>query len=168
MSRRIAPLVISVVVIVVVGIFAALLSSVIWPGQVAHLAPIFCEAPTSSAMVVSDTFSDGDGTSTNFTLYCVGPRGQTVDAGWLLPFLVLWGVYSLVLATVVGVVGVNRRRRKRLTRSAWEDNHFGDGTVFRVWRNECKRGAPDQPRQVCGTYRRFGAPATVGRLCDRQ
>ena len=111
MSRRIAPLLLSVAVIVVVGIFAALLSSVIWPGQVAHLAPIFCEAPTSSAMVVSDTFSDGDGTSTNFTLYCVGPRGQTVDAGWLLPLLVLWGVYSLVLAIVVGVVGVNRRRR---------------------------------------------------------
>ncbi|MDP3971406.1 MAG: hypothetical protein Q8P61_00645, partial [Candidatus Nanopelagicales bacterium] len=104
MSRRFVPLVISVVVIVVMGIFAALLSSVIWPGQVAHLAPIFCEDPTSSAMVVSDAFTDGDGTSTNFTLYCVGPRGQTVDAGWLLPFVVLWGVYSLVLAVGVAVI----------------------------------------------------------------
>ncbi|MDZ7912257.1 MAG: hypothetical protein U5O16_10560 [Rhodococcus sp. (in: high G+C Gram-positive bacteria)] len=115
MSRRIVPLVISVVMIVVVGIFAALLSSVIWPGQVAQLAPIFCDDPTSSAMVVSDTFTDGDGTSTNFTLYCVGPRGQTVDAGWLLPFVVLWGVYSLVLAIVVGVIGmaeVGRRKRR--------------------------------------------------------
>ncbi|MDV8003948.1 hypothetical protein [Rhodococcus sp. IEGM 1318] len=115
MSRRIVPLVISVVMIVVVGIFAALLSSVIWPGQVAQLAPIFCDDPTSSAMVVSDTFTDGDGTSTNFTLYCVGSRGQTVDAGWLLPFVVLWGVYSLVLAIVVGVIGmaeVGRRKRR--------------------------------------------------------
>ncbi|MDI9899734.1 hypothetical protein QM716_07675 [Rhodococcus sp. IEGM 1409] len=115
MSRRIVPLVISVVVIVVVGIFAALLSSVIWPGQVAQLAPIFCDDPTPSAMVVSDTFADDDGTSTNFTLYCVGPRGQTVDAGWLLPFVVLWGVYSLVLAVVVAVIvlaDAGRRRRR--------------------------------------------------------
>ncbi|TJZ80466.1 hypothetical protein FCG67_05195 [Rhodococcus oryzae] len=87
-----------------------MISSVIWPGQALYLAPLFCEQPTGEAVVVSDTYASGDGTSTDFTLYCVGDRGQTIDAGWLRPFLLLWGCYAAALATVVVVVAVFSRK----------------------------------------------------------
>nr|WP_246044859.1 hypothetical protein [Rhodococcus oryzae] len=90
--------------------FLTLISSVIWPGQALYLAPLFCEQPTGEAVVVSDTYASGDGTSTDFTLYCVGDRGQTIDAGWLRPFLLLWGCYAAALATVVVVVAVFSRK----------------------------------------------------------
>ncbi|WP_225858151.1 hypothetical protein [Rhodococcus wratislaviensis] len=91
-----------------VGMFA-MIASVIWPGQAVYLAPVFCAQPTDEAIVVSDTYTDGDGTSTNFALYCVGDRGQTIDEGWLRPFLLLWAAYLVVVAVVFSVVRLSRR-----------------------------------------------------------
>lgn len=56
----------------------------------------------------------GDGTSTNFALYCVcvvlrRDRGQTVDAGWLRPFLLLWAAYLVVVSVVFWAGRVARR-----------------------------------------------------------
>lgn len=82
----------------------------IWLGQAVYLAPLLCEEPTSEGIVVSDTYATGDGTSTNFTLHCVGDRGQTIDAGWLRPFLLIWSVYLLVVAIVVVVALISRKR----------------------------------------------------------
>jgi hypothetical protein len=130
-SRRLGTVFISTVVVVVVAIFVALISSVIWPGQVAHLAPLFCADPAPTGMVISDTFATDDGTSTNFTLYCVGARGQSVDAGWLQPFLVLWGVYSLLLGAIVTMsvlYAVLLRRRNRSTAPT-----LYQGTSYREW-----------------------------------
>ncbi len=74
--RRVMPALWWVIgVVAAVGMFT-LVASVIWPGQAVYLAPVFCEQPMDEGMVVSDTYSDGDGTSTNFALYCVGDRGK--------------------------------------------------------------------------------------------
>ncbi|MBC2641962.1 hypothetical protein H5400_24415 [Rhodococcus wratislaviensis] len=100
----------------VIGVVAAagmftLILSVIWPGQAVYLAPVFCEPPVSEAMVVSDTYATGDGTSTDFALYCVGERGQTLDEGWLRPFLLLWAVYLAVVAIVFVVARISSWQR---------------------------------------------------------
>ncbi|MGW6374601.1 hypothetical protein ACWFRB_00875 [Rhodococcus sp. NPDC055112] len=99
-----------VIVIAASAGLLTLISSVIWPGQTLYLAPLFCEPPTGEAVIVSDTYASGDGTSTNFTLYCIGDRGQTIDAGWLYPFLLLWGGYAAALVAVVGVVVISSRK----------------------------------------------------------
>ena len=51
----------------------------------------------------------GDGISTNFALYCVGDRGQTVDEGWLRPFLLIWAAYLVVVAVVFSAGRVARK-----------------------------------------------------------
>lgn len=86
-----------------VAIAGALLPGVIWPGEIELTAPLFCSAPYTEPMVVSDTIRHSDGESTNFTLYCVGSRGEFTDAGFLRPFLVLW-LSHMVLALVLGVL----------------------------------------------------------------
>ncbi|MDV7351921.1 hypothetical protein R4282_02670 [Rhodococcus oxybenzonivorans] len=91
--------------------FLTLISSLIWPGQAVYLAPVFCEQPGHDAVVVSDTYSTGDGRSTNFTLYCVGERGQTTDKGWLQPFLLMWAAYLVVVTVVVSVVLIAAKGR---------------------------------------------------------
>lgn len=133
MSRRLWSSLITAVVVVVVAIFVALISSVIWPGQVAHLAPLFCDDPAPTGMVVSDTFATDDGTSTNFTLYCVGARGQSVDAGWLQPFLVLWGVYTLLLAAIVGVIALYALLLRRRNRSVAPAPSTRPSTSYQEW-----------------------------------
>ena len=90
--------------------FLTLTSSVIWPGQALYLAPVFCEQPTAEAVIVSDTYASGDGTSTDFTLYCIGDRGQTIDEGWLRPFLMLWGCYAVAIVVLVVVVAIISRK----------------------------------------------------------
>jgi hypothetical protein len=93
----------------------SILSSVIWPGQAELLGPIFCDDARPDAFVVSDTYSSGTGeTSTNFTLYCVGSRGDHRDVGWLWPFVGICLMNAAVLALLIGAGTLwSRRRRAR-------------------------------------------------------
>ena len=89
-----------------------ILLTVIWPGEAKLTAPLFCSDARPEAFVVTDTYSDGTGeTATNFTMYCVGPRGDADDIGWAKPFLVLSVVHTLLLLAVIGVLVWRRRRR---------------------------------------------------------
>jgi hypothetical protein len=100
------------------AVIVSILTSVIWPGQAKLLAPVFCDDARPDAFVVSDTYHDSDGTSTNFTLYCVGPRGEHEDVGWLYPFLgivVMNSAALLVLGAVATTPGRLRRARSRQT-----------------------------------------------------
>jgi hypothetical protein len=98
----------------------SILSSVIWPGQAELLRPIFCDDARPDAFVVSDTYSSGTGeTSTNFTLYCVGPRGDHRDVGWLWPFVGICLMNAAALALLIGAGTLwSRRRRARAARTA--------------------------------------------------
>lgn len=101
-------------------IVTILLAVAIWPGEVKLVAPLFCSDEQPDPFVVSDTYSVQPGeTTTNFTLYCMGPRGDATDHGFMLPFLATMALNTLALAgvlVVVGlIVGLTRRRRRRAT-----------------------------------------------------
>ncbi|MEU8901621.1 hypothetical protein [Nocardia sp. NPDC048505] len=93
-----------------VGVFSTVVPVAIWPGEAKLTAPLFCASPYDEPMVVSDTFHDSEGTSTNYTLYCVTERGAVTDAGFVLPMLVLLSAHILIIATVAYVAGWWARR----------------------------------------------------------
>lgn len=88
-----------------IGLLAGALSIVvpvaIWPGEAELTAPLFCSAPATEPMVVSDTFYDSEGTSTNYTLYCVGDHGVLTNEGFALPMLVMLTAHIVIVATLV-------------------------------------------------------------------
>lgn len=73
----------------------------IWPGQVKLVAPIFCTDAQPDPFVVSDTYHPAPGeTTTDFSLYCMGPRGDATDHGFMKPFLLISVVNGVVLTGV--------------------------------------------------------------------
>lgn len=75
----------------------------IWPGEAKLTAPLFCDEDHPDAFVVSDTYTSGGETTTNFTMYCVGPRGQARDVGFFGPFGALVVLHGLLLLVVLVV-----------------------------------------------------------------
>ncbi|MBC7301642.1 MAG: hypothetical protein H5T78_11865 [Nocardia sp.] len=94
-------LVAAVSAVVAAAFLTILIAVAIWPGEAQLTAPLFCAPPATEPMVVSDTFHDAEGTSTNYTLYCVGDRGVVTDAGFALPMLVLFGAHVLILGALL-------------------------------------------------------------------
>lgn len=88
----------------------------IWPGEAKLTAPLFCPDDKPDAFVVEDSYSVRPGeTSYEFTLYCMGPRGEATDAGFFRPLAVLTlGHAVLVVGLVAASVLLVRRRRARL------------------------------------------------------
>ncbi|NKY43133.1 hypothetical protein [Nocardia cerradoensis] len=83
------------------SIVSFVLPLAIWPGEARLTAPLFCRAPYLDPMVVSDTFHDSEGTSVNYTLYCVSERGALTDEGFILPFLTLFAVHIVLVTALV-------------------------------------------------------------------
>jgi hypothetical protein len=105
----------------------SILTSVIWPGQAELLGPIFCDDARPDAFVVSDTYSSGPGeTSTNFTLYCVGPRGDHRDIGWLWPFVGICIMNAVVLALLIGAFMLRSRLRRARARQTTQSALVND------------------------------------------
>ncbi|MGW4533109.1 hypothetical protein ACWEOI_19380 [Nocardia sp. NPDC004340] len=94
----------------VVGAFSIVVPVAIWPGEAKLTAPLFCSAPATEPMVVSDTFHDSDGTSTNYTLYCVGDHGMLTDEGFVLPMAVMLTAHVLIVAALVLLAATFRRK----------------------------------------------------------
>ncbi|MFD3704454.1 hypothetical protein ACFWUP_15035 [Nocardia sp. NPDC058658] len=112
----------SAVSIVVTAAFLTIIVAVaIWPGEAKLTAPLFCATPATEPMVVSDTFHDSEGTSTNYTLYCVSDRGVLTDEGFALPMLALLVAHALILtvlfllAALIGRAGHRPDERLRDT-----------------------------------------------------
>ncbi|WP_280360870.1 hypothetical protein [Nocardia wallacei] len=83
------------------GVFVfSILLSVIWPGEIELTAPLFCADPYRDPIVVSDTFHDSEGTSTNFTLHCVGDRGELTDEGFMFPWLTLVAAHTALIVLI--------------------------------------------------------------------
>ncbi|WP_067723219.1 hypothetical protein [Nocardia yamanashiensis] len=82
------------------GVLTAVIPLAIWPGEAELTAPLLCASHTDP-MVVSDTWHDSEGTSVNYTLYCVGPRGEFTDEGFAVPMLILFAAHAVVVATLV-------------------------------------------------------------------
>lgn len=94
-----------------VGLISTVIPVSIWPGEAKLTAPLFCSAPWTEPHVVSDTWHDSEGTSVNYTLYCVGERGSYTDEGFVLPMLVLFAAHVLLVTTLVLLVGLWTRMR---------------------------------------------------------
>ncbi|MFE5285418.1 hypothetical protein ACFRAQ_10655 [Nocardia sp. NPDC056611] len=84
-----------------VGAFSIVVPVAIWPGEAKLTAPLFCSAPATEPMVVSDTFHDSEGTSTNYTLYCVGDHGILTNEGFALPMAVMLTAHVLIVTALV-------------------------------------------------------------------
>ncbi|MFQ6397419.1 hypothetical protein ACLMAJ_28715 [Nocardia sp. KC 131] len=97
------------------AILGCLLDIAIWPGEAELTAPLFCAQPYNQPIVVSDTFVDSEGTGTNYTLYCVGDRGQFTDEGFLLPWLTLWAAHTLIAVALTLLVAASTRYRPEIS-----------------------------------------------------
>lgn len=118
MSAR-RPGLFGVVALLLVLLFTSLMitivvSMAIWPGEATLTAPIFCDDARPDPFVVRDTYNVRPGeTSMNFTLYCVGERGDADEIGWMAPTLALWAGHTallLVIAVVAVAIVASRRR----------------------------------------------------------
>ncbi len=97
-----------------VGFVGECIMMAIWPGEAKLLAPVFCDAGQSEAIVVSDTHRDARGASTNFRMYCVGDRGDYTNVGWMRPMLLLALIHTaIVLLLYHGIRAYGRLRRYR-------------------------------------------------------
>ena len=91
------------------------MGSLIFPGAMNWTGSIVCPDDQTTTIVVRDTYQTEPGeTSTNFTLYCVGERGEFTDAGFAEPvfWLTVWfaGV-MLVLTSLLRLWAWIRRSR---------------------------------------------------------
>ncbi|MEV0248725.1 hypothetical protein AB0H76_19140 [Nocardia sp. NPDC050712] len=109
-----------------VGFFSTVIPVAVWPGEAKLTAPLFCEPPATEAMVVSDTFHDSEGTSTNYTLYCVGERGALTDEGFALPMLVLFTAHVLIVTVLVLLAGLLARARSAGVQDAVTEDYPED------------------------------------------
>jgi hypothetical protein len=104
----------------------------IWPGEAKLTAPLFCEDGKPDAFVVVDRFNPAPGETTyNFSLYCMGARGETQEIGWFRPSAVLTlGHAVLYVALVGGVVLLVRSRARRRPRAVADAvaDQVSDGT----------------------------------------
>jgi hypothetical protein len=97
-----------VTVIVAVGI---------WPGEAKLTAPILCPEDRPDAYVVADTYQVQPGeTSTTFTMYCLGPRGETTDVGFFRPMALLTAFHALLLVGLGLLFTAPRLLRRRRSR----------------------------------------------------
>ncbi len=112
----VAGVIVSLLALLFVGsMLTILLAVAIWPGEVKLVAPLFCSDAQPDAFVVTDTYSTEPGeTTTNFTLYCMGPGGDATDHGYFVPFLATMALNTAVLVVVIFVVAAIRRLRRRM------------------------------------------------------
>jgi hypothetical protein len=97
-------------------IVTSIVTMAIWPGEAKLTAPLFCPDDKPDTYVVVDTYSYRPGeTSYNYSLYCVGPRGEVQDVGWLKPAGVLTAAHSaIILVVAVVLIGRAGRGRRRV------------------------------------------------------
>ncbi|HEV7759931.1 MAG TPA: hypothetical protein VGO78_13115 [Acidimicrobiales bacterium] len=89
----------------------------IWPGSMKLTAPVLCPADQPDPFVVRTTTSDSEGTSTSFSLFCMGDRGDFTEVGSWEPygllFLYTWAAFVVLSALLVVRIRWRRRRRAR-------------------------------------------------------
>jgi hypothetical protein len=109
----------TIVVLVLVGVvaFFAVMTTIvvagaIWPGEAKLTAPLFCPDDKPHAFVVVDRYNPEPGeTAYDFSLFCMGARGQTEEIGWFRPSAVLTLAHSLLLVAGAGGLVLLVRRR---------------------------------------------------------
>jgi hypothetical protein len=105
----------ALVILLGVSAFTASMLMVVYPGSFKLTAPLLCPADQPDPFVVRYSYQTSDGTSTNFTLFCMGERGQFTEAGTWVPLALLTGFVTagLVGATAALAVLAHLSRRRR-------------------------------------------------------
>jgi hypothetical protein len=99
--KRLRTLLVTMIAAAGLVAFVVLMGSLIYPGAMKWTAGSVCPEDKPDTVVVRDTYQTEPGeTSTNFTLYCIGPRGETEDVGFAKPV----GVLILWAAGLAGIV----------------------------------------------------------------
>lgn len=94
-------------------IVTVLVTEVIWPGEAKLTAPLFCADGMPDAFVVLDTTSIEPGeTSYSYSLYCMGPGGQTEEIGFFRLSVVLTVAHGALVVVLVDVVVLALRPRR--------------------------------------------------------
>lgn len=88
---------IAVAVLAVAALTVSAVGIAIWPGSMKLTAPVLCSSEQPDPFVVRTTTTDSEGTSTNFSLFCMGDRGDFTEVGSWEPygllFLYTWGLF---------------------------------------------------------------------------
>lgn len=97
-----------------VAALVTLLSIPLYPGAMKWTASSLCPADQPDPFVVRTEHTDSEGTSYNFSLFCMGERGDYEEVGVAAPAgrLFLW-IYGGLVATVLALILVLRWRRAR-------------------------------------------------------
>ncbi|HMG45576.1 MAG TPA: hypothetical protein VK611_29860 [Acidimicrobiales bacterium] len=91
---------------VLVGVAVAILvvlsiGLVVYPGAMRWTAPVLCPDGQSDSYVVRTTVDGAEGTSTSFSLFCLGERGDFTEVGSWRPLGILFAMtYGAVLALI--------------------------------------------------------------------
>jgi hypothetical protein len=107
------------IVVLLASLFAGLMLTVIisiaiWPGEAKLLAPIFCTDARPDAVVVYDTYNPRPGeTVTDFSLYCMGPRGDVTDHGWGKVFVALTVFHTGIVLALFALGAIRSKLRQR-------------------------------------------------------
>lgn len=107
---------VAVLVLLGVLVFAAVMTTVavtigIWPGEMTLTSGWLCPDDQTDAFVVTDTFQTHEGTSTNFTMYCMGDRGQITNVGFFRPAAILTLFHGALFVGLALLVLILRRLR---------------------------------------------------------
>lgn len=103
----------------VASLFAGLMLTVIisiaiWPGEAKLLAPVFCTDARPDAVVVYDTYSPRPGeTVTDFSLYCMGPRGDVTNHGWGKVFVALTVFHTGIVLALFALGSIRAKLKRR-------------------------------------------------------
>jgi hypothetical protein len=90
--------------IIAVSAFIVLMGALIFPGAMKWTGSYVCPDDRPDTIVVRDTYQTQPGeSSTNFTLYCLGPRGEFTDAGFAKPlfWLTVWFTGAMIVLTTL-------------------------------------------------------------------
>lgn len=110
--RRSSSTIVAVLVAVAVLVFAGVMTTVlvtvaIWPGEMKLTGPLLCPEARTDVFVVSDTYSARPGeTSTTFTMYCMGERGDVEDMGSFRPMAILTAVHTVLIVALALFLGI--------------------------------------------------------------
>lgn len=117
-QRRDGPGCVAALVLAGVLVFIAVMTTVIvtigiWPGEMKLTAGWLCPDDQTDAYVVTDTYQspNGSGSNTDFTMYCMGDRGQITNVGFFKPAGLLTLAHGALFVALVLVILIFRRLR---------------------------------------------------------
>jgi len=115
--KKFAWVALGLVSLAVFTIVVLAIGTAIYPGSFKWTAPMLCPDDQPDPFVIRTTTQDSEGTSTSFSLFCMGERGQFSEEGSWSPMLILfvftYAGFVALNAVAIGLFAVRRIRRRR-------------------------------------------------------